>query len=233
MNTAAFYKLSYGLYVVSSRKGDKLNGQIANTVFQVTSDPPTIAISINKENLTGEFIKSSRKFAVSVLSQSAPMPFIGLFGFKSGKEVDKFAGVKYRLGAAGIPVLTEQAVAYVEAEVINELDCGTHTIFVGKIIDGDVINNEEPMTYAYYHEVKRGKSPKTAPTYISGGPAVSEKIVSVTEKPAVYTCSVCGYVYDPDTGDADSGMKPGVDFRDLPEDWTCPVCGADKSQFEK
>ena len=94
MNRKTLHKISYGLYIVSSKKGDKLNGQIVNTVFQVCSEPPVIAVCINKENLTHEFIKESNVFTVSILSQESSMKFIGLFGFKSGREVDKFKETK-------------------------------------------------------------------------------------------------------------------------------------------
>ncbi len=87
MNVKALYKLGYGLYVVTSKKGDRFNGQIANTVIQITSEPPTIAVSINKENLTHEFIKESGVFTASILSQDTPLSFIGHFGFKSGRVI--------------------------------------------------------------------------------------------------------------------------------------------------
>jgi len=89
VNPKALYKLGYGLYVVSSIKGDRINGQIANTVFQISSEPPAVAVSINKKNLTHEFIVESKVFTVSILSQDAPLSFIGHFGFKSGREVDR------------------------------------------------------------------------------------------------------------------------------------------------
>ena len=93
MNFKALHKLGYGLYIVSSKKGDSLNGQIANTVFQVTSEPPTIAVSINKNNLTHKFIRESKVLAVSILSRDTPLFFIGHFGFKSGRDIDKYEGV--------------------------------------------------------------------------------------------------------------------------------------------
>ena len=98
MNFKALHKLGYGLYVVCSRKGDRLNGQIANTVFQVTSEPPTIAVSINKNNLTYEFITESKVLTVSILSQDTPLSFIGHFGFKSGRDIDKLEGINYKIG---------------------------------------------------------------------------------------------------------------------------------------
>ena len=227
MNKVALYKITYGLYVVTSGQDDKFNGQIANSMFQVTSNPGTVAISINKENYTHGLIKLTRRFVISILAQSAPMNFIGLFGFKSGRDVNKLENIKTKQGMTKVPIVLENAVAYIEVELEKELDCGTHTIFVGNIVEGDVISNEEPMTYAYYQQVKGGKSPKTAPTYVKDEP------VAISQASARYICSVCGYVYDPVKGDPDSGIAPGTRFEDIPDSWTCPVCGADKSKFEK
>jgi flavin reductase (DIM6/NTAB) family NADH-FMN oxidoreductase RutF/rubredoxin len=226
MNLKALYKLGYGLYIVCSRKGDKLNGQIANTVFQITSEPPTIAVSINKSNLTHEFIRESKVFTASILAQDTPLAFIGHFGFKSGRDIDKLRGINYKLGETKAPVVTDHALAYLEAKVSKELDVGTHTIFIGELVGADVIKESEPMTYAYYHQVKRGTTPKTAPSYIE------EKKEAVT-KMAKYECTVCGYIYDPALGDPDGGIAPGTPFEKIPDDWVCPVCGAAKSEFEK
>jgi len=225
MKTKALYKLGYGLYVVSSRMGDKLNGQIANTVFQITSEPPTIAVSINKNNLTHEFIKESKVLAASVLSQDTPLSFIGHFGFKSGRDIDKLEGINYMIGETRAPVVTDNTLAYLEVRVIQEVDVGTHTIFIGELAGADVIKEGEAMTYAYYHQVKRGTTPKTAPSYIE------EKKEAPTM--AKYRCTVCGYVYDPELGDPDGGIKPGTPFEEIPDDWVCPVCGAAKDEFER
>ncbi len=229
MNTKTLHKISYGLYVVSSKKDGKFNGQIANTVFQITSEPPTIAVSINKTNLTHEYITASQVFTVSILSQDAPMQFIGTFGFKSGRDIDKFKDVKYKAGVTGVPIVLDYSVGYLEAEVISSVDVGTHTIFTGKVVACDIFDDKAiQMTYDYYHKIKGGKAPKTAPTYIKEETNKKESIMS--EK---YKCTVCGYIYDPAKGDPDSGIKPGTPFKDLPDDWVCPTCGADKSAFEK
>jgi flavin reductase (DIM6/NTAB) family NADH-FMN oxidoreductase RutF/rubredoxin len=227
MDPKVLHKISYGLYVITSRDGDKMNGQIANTLFQIASEPATIAVSINKENLTHQFIMKSRIFAASVLARDTPLSFIGQFGFKSGRDTNKFANVNYRIGKTGVPIITDNSLAYIEAEVVNQLDCGTHTIFVGRVIDGETLKDAEPMTYAYYHEVKRGTAPMTAPTYIKEEPEKE------SQKMAKYRCSVCGYVYDPAKGDPDSGVAPGTPFEKLPDNWSCPVCGAAKEMFEK
>jgi flavin reductase (DIM6/NTAB) family NADH-FMN oxidoreductase RutF/rubredoxin len=226
MNLKALYKLGCGLYVLCSRKGAKFNGQIVNTVFQITSEPPTLAVSINKSNLTHEFIKESRVFVASVLSQGTPLSFIGHFGFKSGRDIDKLEGINYKLGETQAPVVTDNALAYLEARVIQEIDVGTHTIFIGELVGADILKEGEPMTYAYYHQVKRGTTPKTAPSYI-------EEKKEAKPGMAKYECTVCGYIYDPELGDPDSGIKPGIPFEELPDNWVCPVCGAPKDDFKR
>lgn len=166
MDKQAFFKLSYGVYIISSTSGGKYSGQIANTVFQVSSEPPTMAVCINRQNLTHEFIAESRSLAVSVLSENVPMTTIGLFGFKSGRNVNKFEKVNCKTGITGAPVVLDFSVAYFELKILQAIDCGTHTLFVGEVIDCGSLGDDPPMTYAYYHQVKGGKSPKAAPTYI-------------------------------------------------------------------
>jgi flavin reductase (DIM6/NTAB) family NADH-FMN oxidoreductase RutF/rubredoxin len=226
MNLNALRKISYGLYIIGSYKDGKRNAQVANTVFQVTSEPPTIAVSINKNNLTHEFIEATRAFSASVLCQSTPLPYIGNFGFKSGRDVDKLKDVEVKTGLTGAPVVTDYATAYFEAEVSQEIDVGTHTIFIGPILAAEVITEETCMTYDYYQQVKRGTTPKSAPSYIS-----KEKEAAV--KMDKYECTVCGYIYDPDQGDPDGGIAPGTPFEKIPDSWVCPVCGAAKTEFKK
>jgi flavin reductase (DIM6/NTAB) family NADH-FMN oxidoreductase RutF len=166
MDTKALYKIGYGLYIVGSFKGEKRNVQVANTVFQITSQPPTIAVSINKANLTHEYIRASRVFTVSILAQDTPLAFIGHFGFKSGRDIDKLKGINYKTGVTKAPIVTDHALAYLEARVLQEVDAGTHSIFTGELVGAEVIAEGEPLTYAYYHQIKRGTTPKTAPSYI-------------------------------------------------------------------
>jgi flavin reductase (DIM6/NTAB) family NADH-FMN oxidoreductase RutF/rubredoxin len=226
MNPKTLQLIGYGLYVVGSRLDGKINAQIANTVFQITADPPTIAVSINKNNLTHQYIEKSKVYSISFLCQETPLSFIGQFGFKSGREVDKFKGVSHKLGVTQAPVVTENTVAYMEVRVAKEIDVGTHTIFIGEVVDGDVISDGQCMTYDYYRKMKRGTTPKTAPSY------VEQKEVK-TDGMQKYRCTVCGYIYDPEMGDPDGDIKPGTSFEDLPDDWECPICGASKSEFEK
>lgn len=224
MNTKALHKISYGLYIVTSKRGGRLNGQIANTVFQISGQPVTVAVSINKQNLTNEFIRESGFFAVSVLSREAPLSLIGDFGFKSGREADKFAGVNYKLTPNGLPYITDNTLAFLEAKVLQTVDAGTHNIFIGEVIDAEVLREGLPMTYTYYQEVKRGGVPRTAPSYT---PVKEEK----SAKGGKYICSICGYVYDPEAGDPENGVAPGTAFEELPGEWVCPVCGAGKDVF--
>jgi ferric-chelate reductase [NAD(P)H] len=172
----ALYKLGYNIYVVTSKVDNRINGQIANTVFQVTSEPPRVAISINKNNLTHDFIKESSVFSASVLCQDTPLTFIGRFGFRSGRDTDKFEGINYKIGETGAPIVLDNAVSYLETRVTKELDVGTHTISVGEVVNADVISDEVCMAYDYYHQIKGGKTPKAAATYLD------EKMVAQVPK---------------------------------------------------
>jgi len=234
MDAKIFHKVSYGLYVIGSTKEGAFNGQIANTFFQISAEPATVAISINKNNLTNEFIKASNVFSVSILPKSVPLNFIGHFGFKSGRDMDKYQSVSYKKGATGAPVLLENTVGYLEAEVISSLDVETHTIFIGKVIEAEVLSQEDPMTYAYYHQVKRGSAPPAAPAYINveNIDETKPELKKEDKNMKKYVCEVCGYVYDPAQGDPDSGIAPGTAFEDIPDDWVCPICGVGKDQFE-
>ncbi|MBI4187182.1 MAG: rubredoxin [Chloroflexi bacterium] len=226
MDHRALHKLSYGLYIIGSRKDDRLNAQVANTVFQVTAEPPVIAVSINKGNLTHEFITASGVFSASTLCSDTPLSFIGNFGFKSGREMNKLDGIAYKIGETGAPVITENAVAYLEARVIQQVDVGTHTLFIGEVVSAEVMSEKACMTYDYYRQVKRGTAPAAAPSYTAEERKAGPRM-------AKYRCTVCGYIYDTEMGDPESNIKPGTPFEQLPDDWTCPVCGASKGQFEK
>ena len=146
-------------------KDGKYNGQIINSLFRVTAKPLTVAISINRDNLTCDYIRASGVFSVSILAVNTPMAFIGLFGFKSGREVDKFAQVNFKTSAAGVPIVTDHSVAWLEGRIVQELDCGTHIVFIGELTDFDNLADGPPLTYDYYSQIMKGKSPKNAPTY--------------------------------------------------------------------
>jgi len=160
-----FRDLSYGLYIVASMDEGRLNGQVVNTVIQVTSEPPRVAVIINKKNLTHEFILNSKVFSASVLEESTPMIFLGPFGFRSGRDVDKLSKVDFKEGITGCPLISEHALSVLEAEVIDQIDLGTHTVFIGNVVSSEILKKGSPLTYQYYHQVLKGKSPPNAPTY--------------------------------------------------------------------
>ncbi len=227
MDPKALWTMAYGMYLVTARSGDRANGQIANAVFQVTAEPPRVAIAINKENFTHDLIRDGGWFAFSVLAESVPMEFIGLFGFKSGRDVDKLAQATVRDGLH-VPLVVEHAVAVTEARVLQATDAGTHTVFIGEAVGAEVLSAAAPLTYAGYH-ARKGKAPKNAPTY--RGDAEPPAPTPAPAASSTWTCGVCGYTYDPALGDPASGIAPGTRFEDLPDGWVCPVCGAPKDAF--
>lgn len=212
MNKSAFHKLSYGVYVISTWDNGRPTGCTANSAMQITSSPATIAVSINHNNYTNKCINETGKFAISILAEDSDPSIIGTFGFKSGKEADKFAEVKYSV-REHMPVV-DDACAYIVCDVIDKMETSTHTVFLGEVKDADVAENRDAMTYAYYHKVIKGKSPKNAPTYIPD----EEEEKAGKEKGRRFQCEVCGYVYEGDS---------------LPEDYKCPVCGMGADKFKE
>ena len=230
MNIEAFFSLTYGLYIVSSGDQKQQNGFVANTAFQVTSEPPQLAVVCNKDNLTAEIIQKVKLFSVSVLQKETKPETLGLFGYQSGKNVNKFERIYSKIGETGVPIVLEDTIAWFECELVQQFDVGTHLIFIGRIVNTDLVQIEgEPLTYAYYQNVRKGKAPKNAPTY--QGSQDSAKKSEVKKKK--YKCLICAHVYNPDVGDPDSGLPPGTAFEDLPDNWVCPVCGTEKENFEE
>ena len=215
IDLAAFNTITYGLYVVTARDGEKRNGCIVNTVVQVAGEPCQVSVSVSKANFTHDMIMNT-----------------GIFGFRSGRDYDKFAHAQYRDGLTGCPLPTEHTLAVVEAKVRTAVDCGSHTTFVADAVSSELVQPGNPLTYAYYHEVKGGKTAKNAPTYAARTAAENVQSAERSKSMKKYVCQVCGYVYDPATGDPDNGVPAGTPFEKLPEDWVCPVCGASKDQFE-
>ncbi len=211
MDKNAFRQLSYGVYVISTWDNGRPTGCTANSAMQITSDPATIAVSINHDNYTNKCIKESGRFAISILGENTDPGIIGTFGFKSGRDNNKFDEVE--MAVKGFMPVVADACACICCEVIDTMETTSHTVFLGKVADADMLKKDDPMTYAYYHKVVKGKSPKAAPTYIP------EEEVSKGEK---YVCSVCGYEYDGE-----------IPFEELPEDYKCPVCKQPKSVFKK
>lgn len=222
-------RCSYGLYVVTSHAGGKLNGQISDALMQVTAFPPRVAVSINKTELTHEMIMQSRVFSASILAQSADLPFIGIFGFKSGREIDKLSQVNHRIGQTGCPLVLDHTAALFEATVRDTVDLDSHTVFVGDIVSAELLQENAPiLTYRYYTTNLKGKVPKNAPSYHEGE---SSGTAAGGASSGKHVCQVCGYVYDPAKGDPAAGVAPGTPFDALPEHWVCPICGVGTDQF--
>ncbi|MBQ9003430.1 MAG: flavin reductase [Eggerthellaceae bacterium] len=217
----AFRSLSCGLYVVSAKGGDKVAGCIVNTFLQVTSTPARVTIAINKENFTTGVICEAGRFEASVLAESAPMELIGRFGFHTSADTDKFADTQHAIDPYGVPYVTEHSVAHFGVRVIDKVDVGTHYVFVGEVEDAEVLSDEQPMTYAYYHLVKGGKTPPKASSYepaASGGAPDSAPAPAAESPRYGWRCMICGYV---------------VEMDELPDDFTCPMCGVGRDMFER
>jgi len=224
-------KLNYGMYIVSSAKDGKFNGCIVNSLFQIVPEPPMIATSINKECLTHEYITNSNILTASVLSIKADMAFIRGFGFRSGRDINKFENINYKLGQEDAPIIVDNTVAFVEARVLHSYEIETHTLFIAKVTACETTNpSEEPMTYTHYRDIKHGRTPKAAATYYK--PESHKQLKKGANKMKKYECTVCGYIYDPQAGDPENNIEPGTAFEDLPDDWVCPECGAGKEDFE-
>ena len=210
MDPKAFHALSYGVYIVSTWDEGRATGCTANSAIQVTSSPATVLVSINKDNYTNRCIAACGHFALSVLAENSDPAIIGTFGFRSGKDFDKFQSVAWSVRDK-MPVVSD-ACAYICCRVIGTMDTATHTVFLGEVVGAEKLSDNPPMTYAYYHSVIKGKTAKNAPTYLAEDAPESGK----------WVCSVCGHVY--------GGNIP---FEQLPDDWVCPICGQPKSAFKK
>lgn len=232
MDNKAFEKLTYGVYIVAAGKGAATNAFVATTAIQVTNDPLQIAVACNKKNFTREFIDFHKNFSVSVLKQNYTPSVLGNFGFRSGRDADKFADIQPIFGQyTGVPIVEDDCIAWFECELVQQIDLGSHILYIGKVLDSKVLSDEQPLTYAYYHEVKRGATPKNAPHgVVVDAPAAP--VVAAESGGKKYRCSVCGYIYDPEVGDPDGGIAPGTAFEDIPDTWKCPLCGVSKNDFE-
>jgi flavin reductase (DIM6/NTAB) family NADH-FMN oxidoreductase RutF/rubredoxin len=219
INFEALFKISYGLYIVSSGNKNEGNGFISNTVFQVTSYPARFAVCCNKNNYTTLFLGKYETFSVSILHKNTSADIFGRFGYKSGKDFDKLSGMQIKYGESDVPIILNDCIAFLVCKVVQIVDLGTHMMFIGELTQAEFFDeSKEPLTYQYYREVKKGSAPKNAPTYIDKS-KFSKKETSYKK----YKCPVCGFIYD----EANETVK----FKDLPINWICPVCGCEKSEF--
>ena len=180
MNNKALYNISYGVYMLATKCGEKLNGCIVNTCVQVASNPTRVSIACINANYTCELIKESGVFTLSVLDNTCTFDTIKRFGMQSGRDVDKFNGIATGKDADGIPYLPSSACSMVKCKVVQQLDLGSHTLFIAEVVDAEVLSQNAPLTYADYQSKLKPKAAK-APT--------DKKIVA-------WKCKICGYVYE-------------------------------------
>ena len=217
----AFHSLSYGMYVIGTRCDGRDYGCVANTFAEVTSSPLQVSVALNKENATTAAVRQAGRFTASCLSEQADMQLIGTFGFHTSTELDKFARHASARDEAGMPYVAEQCCAWFSARVVSELDLGTHVLFVGEVQEcAKVADAAAPMTYAFYHQVKGGKTPPKASSYLGEEqPAAASAESNGAEQPKVaWRCTICGHMEYVD---------------ELPDDFVCPVCGVGKEFFER
>ncbi len=211
MDIKALQSITYGMYVVGCWSEGHPAGCVINTCFQVTSENPSLAICLNKKNHTLAAIKEHNRFSLSVIAEETDTSIIGTFGFRSARDIDKYSDFGYEL-IDGTPAVKGEFCARLVIDAFEFIDAGTHEIVLGRLVDS-YAGTGKPMTYAYYHDVVKGRAPKNAPTYVAG-----EKSAAAPSKER-YRCDICGYVVETETG--------------LPDDYICPVCGADRSHFKK
>ena len=211
MDKKAMYKLSYGLFVLTTKLGDKQNGCITNTAIQVTTDPNRIVFAVNKANYTHDMLMESKVFNISILSEDATFDVFKRFGFQSGKDVDKFADyagpdsaeAKYSVASNGVYYIKDGTNAYISGTVFHTIDLGSHTLFLCDVTDMEILSDASSATYEYYQ-----KNIKPKPEAVGTTP---------TGK-TVWRCKICGYEFEGE---------------ELPEDFICPWCKHPASDFEK
>ena len=183
MDNKVMNKLSYGLFVLTAKDGDKDNGCIINTAAQVTTSPNRIVITVNKDNYTHDMIMKTKEFNVSILDESATFATFQHFGFQSGRDTDKFVDYAYNRAENGIAYISNECNGYISGKVIDTMDLGTHTMFIADVTGGEVLSDKASATYAYYHaNIKTASKP--------------------AEKKG-FVCTICGYIYEGDTLPAD------------------------------
>lgn len=201
MDKKALYQLTYGVFLLSTKAGDKVNGCITNTCIQVANSPTRVAISVLNTNYTCDLIKESGIFALSLLDNTCTFQTIKHFGFQSGRDVDKLDGLTLPTDVNGVPYLAWQTTAVISCKVLESTDLGSHTLFIAEVVDAKLLNDNAPLTYADYQANVKPKPQEVKK---------EKKIVG-------WRCKICNYVYE---------------GSELPVDFTCPLCGHDKDDFE-
>ena len=200
----AMYKLTYGLFMLTTTDGEKQNGCIVNTVMMMTDNPKRIVVFVNKSNYSEELLRKTKICNVSILTEKTPFDVFKQFGFQSGRDVDKFEGGMYATSENGLYYLPDYANAVLSAKVVDCYDYDTHTLFVAEVTEAKTLNSDKSVTYEYYQNNIKPKpqAPKTEEKSGKGK----------------WVCKVCGYVHEGD---------------ELPADFICPWCKHPAEDFER
>ena len=200
MDNKAMFNLSYGLFILTAKDGEKDNGCIVNTVGQVTSQPNRISLTVNKANYTHDMILKTKEFNVSVLAENSKFETYRHWGFQSGRNTDKLESISFKRSANGLVYIADETNAFLSAKVVSTLDLGTNTLFIADVTDGEVLSQVPSATYSFY---QNNIKPKPAST----------------EKRKGFICTVCGYIYEgetlPDDFICPVCKHPASDFRPL------------------
>ena len=200
MDNKAMFNLSYGLFILTAKDGEKDNGCIVNTVGQVTSQPNRISLTVNKANYTHDMILKTKEFNVSVLAENSKFETYKHWGFQSGRNTDKLESISFKRSANGLVYIADETNAFLSAKVVSTLDLGTHTLFIADVTGGEVLSQVPSATYSFY---QNNIKPKPAST----------------EKRKGFICTVCGYIYEgetlPDDFICPVCKHPASDFRPL------------------
>ncbi len=219
MKPLVLRNLSYGMYAIGVKDMKKPNACIVNSVMQISkatpSDPPLVAVSLNKSNYSCDCIEKSGIFTISVLSEQTPAAVIGALGYVSGRKTDKLENVRHKVLEEGVPVIKENTCCWFLCKVKDKLEIRGQRLFVAEIVAGSDEAVGTPMTYEYYVEQLGGSAPLKSPTYLP------PELTFDKSSGESFVCSVCGYVYS----------DPNFGFEELPADWSCPICKMPKKAF--
>ncbi len=169
VDITALFSLSYGIYLLGAHDPDqpeKKAGCLVNTVFQLTADPIQVGVSVAKANQTHDYIMAGGTVSVMVMGEEAETKLLGTFGYRSGRDFDKYGQIDYQIDEHGDPLISESAVAHLSCTVNQVVDLDTHSLFVCNVTQAVKLSDGQPMTYNYFRNVKKGKSSRYAPTYI-------------------------------------------------------------------
>ena len=206
MNRKAFGRINYGLFIVGAELDGKPQGCIVNSLHQVTSSMPfKFSLTVNKSNETFKAIEAKGSFAATVLAKDTPKDLVNLFGYKSGRVVNKFDGFDVERDGAGNPYVKDHALARFSCKVVEKLDLGTYMLYIAETMEAEVLGEGPALTVDDFKN-DGGSTPPTA------------TVVRTLEGNEGWRCTICGYVAEKET---------------LPDGYQCPICRANKDKFVK